>query len=224
MLSCRLGPGAMVTSIERIAYPRFKRLISAHEVYLLFAPTRDEAAWAAECTDSDSHQLALLLALKSYQRLGRFPRAEEYSDSVVDFTRRAVELGEEAELPALAEKASKNHRSLVRRLLQARYAPDQARKVAETAIRETAAVKNRPVDLIDIALEKVVETGLEIPEFSTLDRTAARIRAEVNGSILDRLHERMGAFGRDRMTELLERRLPDHHRAKPLFSRLRYVS
>ncbi|MEV6699429.1 DUF4158 domain-containing protein [Streptomyces sp. NPDC051453] len=213
-----------MTSIERIAYPRFKRLISAHEVHLFFAPTRDEAAWAAERTDSDSRQLALLLALKSYQRLGRFPRAEECSDSVVDFTRRAVELGEEAELPALVEKTSKNHRSLVRRLLQARYAPDQARKVAETAIREAAAVKNRPVDLINIVLEKVVETGLEIPEFSTLDQTAARIRAEVNGSIFDRLHERMGTCGRDRMTELLERRLSDHHRAKPLFSRLRYVS
>jgi hypothetical protein len=28
--------------------------------------------------DSDGRQLALLLALKSYQRMGRFPKPEEY--------------------------------------------------------------------------------------------------------------------------------------------------
>ncbi|MGW5634269.1 hypothetical protein [Streptomyces sp. NPDC003832] len=30
-----------MTSIERTAYPRFKRLVSAHELYLFFAPTRE---------------------------------------------------------------------------------------------------------------------------------------------------------------------------------------
>jgi hypothetical protein len=43
-------------------------------VHLFFAPTREEAAWAAEQMDSDGHQLALLLALKSYQRVGRSRR------------------------------------------------------------------------------------------------------------------------------------------------------
>jgi hypothetical protein len=31
-----------VTSIERTAYPRFKRLITAHELHLSFPPSRDE--------------------------------------------------------------------------------------------------------------------------------------------------------------------------------------
>ncbi|MFI1645783.1 DUF4158 domain-containing protein [Streptomyces avidinii] len=83
-----------MTSIERTAYPRFKRLVSAHELHLFFAPTREEAAWAAERMDADGDQLALLLALKSYQQMGRFPRPEEYPEAVVDFVRRAVELPE----------------------------------------------------------------------------------------------------------------------------------
>jgi TnpA family transposase len=53
-----------------------------------------------------------------------------------------------------------------------------------------------------------------------LDRAAARIRAEVNGSIFDRVHERMGSGGRARMAELLERRRSDgttehNHLKKP---------
>jgi hypothetical protein len=54
-----------MTSIERTAYPRFKRLISARELHLFFSPTSQEVAWAAEGTDSYEHQLALLVALKS---------------------------------------------------------------------------------------------------------------------------------------------------------------
>ncbi|MEV0702126.1 DUF4158 domain-containing protein [Saccharopolyspora sp. NPDC050389] len=198
-----------MTSIERTAYPRFKQLISAHELHLFFAPSREEAAWAAESTHSEGHQLALLLALKSYQRMGRFPKPEEYPAAVVDFVLRAVELPEGTVLPTLADKTAKNHRSLVRRRLDARYEPARAREVAEEAIRAAAASKNRPADLINIGLEKVVEAGLEIPGFSMLDRAAARIRAEVNGSLFARLHERMGAGGSQRMAALLDNRLSD---------------
>ncbi|WP_322752516.1 hypothetical protein [Frankia sp. Cas3] len=54
-----------MTSIERTAYPRSKRLITAHELHLFFSPTRDELEWAAEATDGDEYLLALLL--KSYR-------------------------------------------------------------------------------------------------------------------------------------------------------------
>ncbi|MEU9153183.1 hypothetical protein AB0D59_22120 [Streptomyces sp. NPDC048417] len=49
-----------MTSIERTAYPRFKRLITAHELHLFFSPSRDELEWTADATDRDEHLLALL--------------------------------------------------------------------------------------------------------------------------------------------------------------------
>ena len=73
MLSVVWGLGWVVTSIERTAYPRFKRLITAHELHLFFSPSRDELEWAADATDCDEHLLALLLMLKSYRRMGCFP-------------------------------------------------------------------------------------------------------------------------------------------------------
>jgi Domain of unknown function (DUF4158) len=83
-----------MTSIERTAYPRFKRLITARELHVFFTPGEEERAWAEEVTDSDEHQLALLVALKSYQRMGCFPKAHDVPDQVVEFVRRAVELPE----------------------------------------------------------------------------------------------------------------------------------
>ncbi|MGX6739222.1 hypothetical protein [Streptomyces peucetius] len=45
-------------------------------------------------TDCDEHLLARLLALKSHQHMGCFPKLDEIPDTVVDFPRRAVDLPE----------------------------------------------------------------------------------------------------------------------------------
>lgn len=42
------------------------------------------------------------------------------------------------------------------------YDAGQARKVAEEAIRAEAASKNNPADLINVALEQLVQRGLEL--------------------------------------------------------------
>ncbi|QFZ72048.1 hypothetical protein GFH48_01070 [Streptomyces fagopyri] len=60
-----------MASIERTAYPRFTRLVTAHELHLFFSPTRDELTWAADAADGDEHLLASLL--KSGQGMGCYP-------------------------------------------------------------------------------------------------------------------------------------------------------
>ncbi|WP_433257545.1 DUF4158 domain-containing protein [Streptosporangium sp. CA-135522] len=126
-------------STERTAYPRFKRLISARELHLFFSPTSQEVAWAAEGTDSYEHRLALLVVLKSYQRMGCFPRREEVPDVVVDFVRRVVDLPE-GTLPVYAsERTAQQHRTQVRRRTGVVYDDVRARALAEETIRDEAA-------------------------------------------------------------------------------------
>jgi len=180
-----------MTSIERTAYPRFKRLITARELHVFFAPSEEERAWAEEATASNEHQLALLVALKSYQRMGCFPKAYDVPDQVVEFVRRAVELPESI-LPVYgSERTAKSHRSMVRERCGVRYDGPAARKLAEEVMRLEAASKNNPADLINIALEKLVEAGLEIPRFSTLDAMASTVRGQVNEEILSGIWGRM---------------------------------
>ena len=57
------------------------------------------------------------------------------------------------------------------------------------SVRKEAAAKNRPADLFNIAPEKVVRAGLELPEFSTLDAMASTVRNEANASICTGIHE-----------------------------------
>jgi hypothetical protein len=61
-----------------------------------------------------------------------------------------------------------------------------------------------PPDLINVALERIVEASLELPGYSTLDDMAATIRAEVNEAIFAGIVARMGPEGCLRAQGLLD--------------------
>ena len=73
--------------------------------------------------------------------------------------------------------------------------PRRARALAAAAIREAAQVRNHPPDLINVALERIIEASLELPAYSTLDDMATTIRAEVNEAIFAGIVARMGPEG-----------------------------
>ena len=52
-----------MASIERTAYPRFRRVVSARELADL-TPTADDVAWARQLSRTDEHLLALVLSLR----------------------------------------------------------------------------------------------------------------------------------------------------------------
>lgn len=81
-----------MTAIDRTAYPRFKRVVSVRELAEAFTPTYDEVGWARGRTQNDEHCLALVIRLKSYQRLGYFPKLDAIPAVVIDHVRAAVDL------------------------------------------------------------------------------------------------------------------------------------
>ena len=76
-----------MTSIERTAYPQFRRLTSARVLHVFFTPSEDEAAWARERTETPESLLALLVDLKCFQRMARFCSREEIPYAVTDHVR-----------------------------------------------------------------------------------------------------------------------------------------
>ena len=66
-----------MASIERTAYPRFKRNPLAKELDALYTPTDDELSFTRVLARKAQPQFGLLLLLKSFQRLGYFPSVED---------------------------------------------------------------------------------------------------------------------------------------------------
>jgi hypothetical protein len=191
--------GARVTSIERTAYPRFKRLTTAGVLRVFFTPTEEEIAWARERTREPVALFALVLDLKCFQKMARFCPRQEIPDVVVDHVRHHLGLGPALEPDHGASRTAKLHRELVRARQGVRYDQREARAIAAEAIRAAALAKNHPPDLINVALERLLEAALELPAFRTLDELATGIRAEVNAELFARIVERMGAEGRQRL-------------------------
>ena len=191
-----------MTSIERTAYPRFGREVSARELDGL-SPLPDEIEWARDRTRSDEHLLALVVSLKCFQRLGYFPRGEQVPDVVVAHVRDCLTLDRRT-ISDAPERTVEWQRELVRERVGAVLAPERTRIVADGAIRAAAEVKNHPPDLINVALELLVKESLELPGFSTLDRMAAAIRAEVNTALFEGVTGRMAPLEARRLHGLLE--------------------
>lgn len=178
-----------MASIERTAYPRFKKVVSERELHDVFTPTLDETEWATEVARFDGHLVMLVVLLKSFQRLGYFPRIADIPSAVTDHVTQQLDV--DAFATAGISRTLVRYRQLIRERVGVDHDPMTARAVAESAIRNAAQTKDDPADLINVALEELVRSRLELPGYTTLDRMAARVRGEVNNelfaSIIDRL-------------------------------------
>ena len=181
-----------MASIERTAYPRIKRFISARELHVFYTPQPEEVAWVRGIAGSDAHLLAGMVQLKAFNRLGHFPDLAKVPAMVVDHIRRDLRLPAEMEAVYSSKRTAERHRTLIRARSEVVYDPPAARKVAAEAIEEAARRKNDPADLINVALERLVAGSFELPAFRTLNDMASDIRGTVNAEIFAMVAARLG--------------------------------
>jgi hypothetical protein len=152
-----------MASIERTAYPRFRRAVPNRELHEVYAPSLDEVAWARGLTRSDEHLLALVVLLKCFQRLGYFPKLDDVPEVIVAHVRDCLGLEDQIRAEPESDRTLWRHREFVRRRLGVIYEPDRARTIAEAAIRTAAEAKDNPADLINVALEELIRARCELP-------------------------------------------------------------
>ena len=70
-------------------------------------------------------------------------------------------------------------------------------------MRQALQSKDNPADVINVALEVLSAQRCELPAYSTLDRMAGTLRAEVNGGFHRLVAGLLDAAGRARLLELL---------------------
>jgi TnpA family transposase len=192
-----------VASIERTAYPRFKKVVPARELHEVFTPTSSEVVWAKEATRAEGNLVAMVVLLKAFQRLGYFPKLAEVPAPVVGHIGSCLSLGGDVTAPVVSARTVERYRGLIRNRVGVRYDPETARKIAEDAIRAAAQAKDNPADLINVALEELVKGRFELPGYSTLDEMAGRLRSEVNHGFFLTIEGRVDPAGKALLLDLL---------------------
>jgi hypothetical protein len=80
-----------MTVMERTAYPRFKRILSAKDLVEVYTPTPQERFLAHRSTKGSLAEFGFLVLLKTYQRLGRFIPISEVPFSIRDHIAKIVD-------------------------------------------------------------------------------------------------------------------------------------
>jgi len=159
-----------MASIERTAYPRFKRNPSARDLNELHTPTEEEIAFARKLARSEIHLLALITLLKSFQRLGYFPKLEEVPPSIVSHLRSCLHLGPEVAPGYEEARTLYRHHRAIRDYLRVKAYGKEARRLAILAVYDAAQTMDNPADLINVALETLVKDRFELLGFSSAAR------------------------------------------------------
>jgi hypothetical protein len=191
-----------LASIERTAYPRFKRAPTAKELQEVYTPKPDEILFAHTAARGPEPILSVLVLLKAFQRLGYFPRPEEIPAVVVQHVRSSLGFSESA-VPQFPPRSLYRYHRAVREYLEVKQYGRHPRHVATEAVFRAAHVMDNPADLINVAIAELVKERCELPAFSTLDRLVRRVRTLVNGRFFQMVLSRLTPEDQRRLDRLL---------------------
>ena len=193
-----------MASIERTAYPRFKRNPLAKELDALYTPKEDELHFANTMSRKEPTRFCILLLLKAFQRLGYFPDVEIIPSDIVQHIRTTSGISSEVSPVYSDLKTLYRHHQAIRQHLGVAAWNDDGLRVASEAMTTAAEVMDNPADLINVAIEELVRQRIELPAFSTLDRHSRRIRTLVNSRIFETVLKRLSLSERKELDTLLE--------------------
>lgn len=206
-----------MASIERTAYPRLKKTFTDDELKNFYSPTEDEIYFVKNRASGEEPQLHLLIMLKTFQRLGYFPRIENVPQEIVRYLQRALKVGRNA-LPLVSSRTLYKHQSAVRRFLEVEAFDKTGRKKAVRAVLSAAGTMDNPADLINVAVEELIKERYELPAFSTLDLLVRRYRNFVNRRLFKRIFNRLSPVEVEKLDTLLK---PDTQSFHTPYNRLK---
>jgi TnpA family transposase len=193
-----------VASIERTAYPRFKRHYTPNELSEIYTPTKIEIAFALKVTTGEENYFNLLVLLKVFQRLGYFPQIADIPVAIINYVRAALHLREDMGLNYQYPPTLSRHKKAIRFYLQVTPFNQKGKALITEIIIESAYRMDNPADLINVAIEELVKERYELPGFNTLDRLVNHLRKEVNQKIFSQVISQLNPEYVQRLKDLLD--------------------
>ena len=198
-----------MTTVERTAYPRFKRTLTEQELTDVYTLSDEERRFINGIATTPQMQLNLALLLKSCQRLAYFPNLTRVPSRIVTYLRQQLTVPPDVIPEYDWDRTLYRHRQQVRDYLQLRPYREGGEAVATAAMQQAIQTMMYPADLINVAIEKLIRQSILLPAFSTLNRMALSIRAETHQQYYEAVVQQIIPEDRDRLDQML--RLADDH-------------
>jgi len=193
-----------MTSVERTAYPRFRRAPTVRELRELYTPTPTDIAFVATTARGLAQKFGLMILLKAYQRLGYFPKPETIPGAIIGHIRAVMQFKADLVPDIASNHTLYRYHAAIRKHLEIQSEGKHIRHIAAQAIQKAARTMENPSDLISAATETLVKERCELPAFTTLDRMSRRVRALVNGGFFQTIQARLSEAEQQALLALLE--------------------
>lgn len=193
-----------MASIERTAYPRFSRTVTAVELQHSFTPNEVEREFARQCTRTHQHGLCFVILLKCFQHLHYFPLLDQVPANIVAHIRRCLEMEADVFPAYETDRTLYRHYSAIREFLNVQaFEGRHARHLAVEAAFEAAQVMNAQPDLVNAAIDILVRNRYELPSFFTLNRMAQRVHAVVQQRLVKLISGRLSPERKEQLERML---------------------
>ncbi|MBF0398697.1 MAG: Tn3 family transposase [Desulfobacterales bacterium] len=209
-----------MASIDRTAYPRFKQKLTNEELKRNYKPSIEELKFVSHCAKGKKQQLILMILLKVHQNLGYIIFLKDIPKQIQKYLCNQLGLSEDI----ISQEDSSNKKSfyrylqLIRNFLKVRSWSDGGINIAKQAIEKAAYTMSDPADLINVAIEILLQHKYELPAFSTIDRLAGHIRQQVHENLYKKTTSNLDDKQRYILDELLNvkdgKNLTDFNRIK----------
>lgn len=165
-----------MASIERTAYPRFPRVLTAQDLLRLFSPISEEIEWVSGFARSPDSRLALMVQLKCFQYLHYFCAIDEIPPEIIEHVCACLGVPPQRSIRyPNAHRSLYRHHEAIRKLLGVRpFSGADAYSVAERSAEEVSRTVNTRNDIINIVIAELMRFDYELPSFSTLVKIAEK--------------------------------------------------
>lgn len=169
-----------MATLHETAYPRLKPDPTAKELEEIYTPTAAEIAFAKQLTTQPGPQLAVLIHLKLFQRLGYFTLLADVPERIRKHIAKAARLGRVLDTDQLerydASGSQRRHMPQLRQFIGVRPLDKSGLAWLDTVATGAAQTKHTIPDIVNVLLEELVHHRYELPGFRTLELAAIGAR------------------------------------------------
>ena len=184
-----------MTAMDRTAYPRPGERLTREELDARYNLNETDHAFIRATARGDAGRLTLATLLKARQDLGCFPAPVDMQGDTVAHLASQLAL---AAAPQLLDESRRkttlhHYRAAVRIYLNASPYTEAGEQLVTATVLEAATTMSDPADLINRAIEALGKAATDLPAFSTLERLANHLRAQVHTRMYDQIAARLKA-------------------------------
>ena len=196
-----------MATLHETAYPRLKPDPTAKELEETYTPSTDELRLVRDMATQPTTQLAALIHLKLFQRLGYFVTLTDVPERIRQHIAHAAGWRRMLSVRDMerydASGAKRVHIKRLRQFLRVRPVQATDREWLATVAQSAAETKHVIPDIINVMVEELVHHRFELPGFSTLEKLAVQARERIHERHFGIIYQALTAEARQLINELL---------------------